>query len=112
LPTIYLQMCNQPEIDRDKAKSVLLDTNVTSYNPSAYLGSGHLSSPMSKINQKNPETQSFVLKTFDMAETTKHKDVIRNDVTTTEKKFLSSFGKGYQNLSSHKETERIHSQLE
>lgn len=39
-------MCNQVELDREKAKSVLLDTNNTSNNPSGSLRSGTLSSPI------------------------------------------------------------------
>jgi hypothetical protein len=82
---------------------VLLDTNITSLNPSAYLsGPAMLSSPKDRattLNGRNPEVQSFILKTFDMAETTKHKDSSSvkggGEFNTTEKKFLSSFAKGF-----------------
>jgi hypothetical protein len=101
LSTIHLHMCDQPELNRGMTKSpVLLDTNVTSPNPSAYLGM--LSSPKDRaaaLQGRNPEVQSFVLKTFDMAETTKHKDSSSGkgggEFNTTEKKFLSSFAKGF-----------------
>jgi hypothetical protein len=101
LSTIHLHMCDQPELNRDKTKlSAMLDTNVTSLNPSAYLsGTAVLSSPKDRaaLHGRNPEVQSFVLKTFDMAETTKHKDstLKGGEFNTTEKKFLSSFAKGF-----------------
>jgi len=104
LSTIHLHMCDQPELNRAKTKSsVMLDTNVTSLNPSAYLsGTAMLSSPKGRaatLHGRNPEVQSFVLKTFDMGETTKHKDSSSvkggGDFNSTEKKFLSSFAKGF-----------------
>ena len=79
----------------------MLDTNVTSPNPSAYLsGTAMLSSPKDRaaLLGRNPEVQSFVLKTFDMADSKKHKDSSNlkgGDFNTTEKKFLSSFAKGF-----------------